>query len=388
MKRIAFVAIVLLGLIVSCTPTATPQPQVALATATAQIPTVTPTQTPTTTLTPTPTRTPTSTPTLTPTPLPPLPALYIDGPYIKRSDTRQAVWLKGVNTATLWGDNVRTFNYMYNSSGLKKVVTEKWGINLVRVAIDPAFIDSLLPEIDKLISFADENGMYCILTPFPSDRKYDPSRVRGDDQLPVPDTLVEEVMGRLADHHKDKGNVLYGLWNEPHPEDIRGLWNDYNKAWQVWLDAGTKVAKAIRAKHPKSILVVPGGRYWARDLTYYRDHPFPFDNVIYDIHDYKSNIPEYKRELWTWAIGKYPVLIGEFGGACCPDRDPPVESDFDINYMRDVLQIANQNPGLVHYTMWYLGTWIGGVFDSKFNLTRRGKLLQEDLAKYPPARFR
>lgn len=67
MKRFTFITVLLLGLIVSCAPTATPQPQIALATGTAQIPTVTPTLTPTATSTPTLTPTATTVPTATST---------------------------------------------------------------------------------------------------------------------------------------------------------------------------------------------------------------------------------------------------------------------------------------------------------------------------------
>lgn len=74
MKHFAFVAIFLLGLIISCVPTVTPQSQTALGTATAQVPTVTPTPTPTLTETPTLTLTimplPTNTSTATVTPVP------------------------------------------------------------------------------------------------------------------------------------------------------------------------------------------------------------------------------------------------------------------------------------------------------------------------------
>lgn len=74
MKRLSFATIILLGLTVSCVPTATPQPQVVPTTATVQVPTVTPTltdmptSTPTVTLSPTSIPTATNTPTRTPTP--------------------------------------------------------------------------------------------------------------------------------------------------------------------------------------------------------------------------------------------------------------------------------------------------------------------------------
>ena len=197
-------------------------------------------------------------------------------------------------------------------------------------------------------------------------------------------------MGRLATKFKNKTNVLYGLWNEPHAEDIPSVNYDYNKAWQLWMDSGIKVAKAIRESSPNSILVVPGGRLWTRDLSYYQDHPFPFDNVLYDVHDYwaPSDYP-YSRKMWTWMIGKYPLSVNEFGGACCPWSDPPLQSDHDIKYMQEVLQIVNQNPNLVHYTMWGLYNWDdGAIFRKSLELTRRGKLLAEDLNQYPATHFR
>lgn len=74
MKRFAFATIILLGLTISCTPSAMPQPQIALATVTLQPMTATataiPTDTSTPTRTPSPTATPTSTSTPTVTPLP------------------------------------------------------------------------------------------------------------------------------------------------------------------------------------------------------------------------------------------------------------------------------------------------------------------------------
>ena len=162
MKRRMLASIFFLALTASCTPT--PDVQVVLATPTPQI---LPTATQVIADTPTATTTPTVTPTPTPALLPPLPSLYIDGSYIKRSDTKAPVLLKGVQIVEFWPKGSQTFNHLYNT-GLKKVVEEKWGINLLRIAIDVETVESLLPEIEKLILYAEQNGMYCILTPFPS----------------------------------------------------------------------------------------------------------------------------------------------------------------------------------------------------------------------------
>lgn len=352
------------------------------------IATPTPTQTQTHIFTPT--RRPTQTATLTQTPLPPLPSLYVDGAYVKRSDTKKVVWLKGVNVPQLWASKPFSFNSLLYSVGLNKLVAEKWGINVLRVAVDPETAKSRLAEFERLINFAEVNGIYCILTPFPSI--YNPSR--DGDILSVPDDLVVETMGLLAEKFKGKTNVLYGLWNEPHPGDLGG---EYETSWKSWMESGVKVADAIRSKNPTAILVVPGGRLWARDLSYYQNHPFPFENIIYEVHDYwqhpywqKPNSPSYyDRAMWTWMIDKYPLLVGEFGGACCPNSDPPLQSDHDINYMQEVLQIVDTNPDLVHYTIWELETVNDmGIFQKNLELTRRGQLFRENLTKSPPTRFR
>src|SRR5512142_1139778 len=109
-----------------------------------------PTRLPTTTLEPAPSATPpptgmpepthTRTPAKAPTlaspsvsPSPTLPALYVDGAYIKRSDTHQPVWLKGVNVEEFRQSSRRTFADLYATHGLKAVTTQGWGINLLRI---------------------------------------------------------------------------------------------------------------------------------------------------------------------------------------------------------------------------------------------------------------
>ena len=137
------------------------------------------------------------------------PALYVDGPYIKQSNTKTPVWLKGVNIEEFRQRNPHTFSDLYNVQGLRIVSSEKWNVNLIRVAVDPESVESTSHEIEKLITFAEENRMYIILTPFAS--AVNPSR--NEQRLTVPDDLVATAMGYLADKFKDRTNVLYGLWN-------------------------------------------------------------------------------------------------------------------------------------------------------------------------------
>ena len=95
--------------------------------------------------------------------------------------------------------------------------------------------------------------------------------------------------------------------------------------------------------------------------------------------------------MWTWIVGKYPLIINEFGGACCEWSDPPLQSQHDIDYMLEDLTIVNAHPNMVHYTMWALDS--GGDMSAIFlrpnlDLMPRGQLLAYDLWRYPPTRFR
>ena len=347
-----------------------------------------PTPLPTATRVPATATSPAPLPTVVPTPVP-LPALSIDGPYIVRSDTHQRVWLKGVSVVEFWAEGSHTFQQLYDVRGLRKVVEDKWNVNLLRVALDGDIFDSYAAELDKLVDFAQANGMYCLLTPYAS--AVDPNR--GEGAVPIPDQIVVDFMGKLAARYKDRTNVLYALWNEAHPETPSGGQAKPLDTWQQWIDAAVPVANAVRAAAPQSLLVVPGGMLYSRDLSYYQTHPFPFTNIAYDVHDYyapSTYSPNYRysRSMWMWVIGKYPLFVGEFGGACCTVSVPPLQSEFDLSYIRDVLRIVDNNPQLVHYAYWVLDSFdIGATFDRDLALTPRGKVLVDDLTRFPPTRF-
>ena len=316
-----------------------------------------------------------------------LPTLYTDGAYVKRSDTHGVVWLKGVEITEFLDQEFPNFDRI-ERMGLGKMVADHWRINVLRLALDSETVEQFLPELTKLIAYAEQHGMYVILTPHASQH----NPLRDEMRVPVPDQRIADLMARLAARYRQHANVLYGLWNEPHPEDSLFANQDYERAWQQWMEAGSMVANAIRKEHPGALLVVAGGRKWARDLTHYQTHPFPFANVIYDAHDYDA-APEYhyNREMWTWIIGRYPLMINEFGGACCEWSKPPLQSEYDIQYMVDVLQIVNANANLVHYTMWAMdsGGDMSAIFlRPKLELMPRGQLLVYDLSRYAPTLFK
>jgi hypothetical protein len=159
--------------------------------------------------------------------------LYVDGPYIKRSDTHQAVWLKGVNIEEFRQGPKRTFADLYAVQSLGLVSAQRWGINLLRIMVDPELARSTASEIDKAIVYAEESGMYVILVPSPS--AVNPSR--SEQRMAIPDDVAATAMGYLAARFRDRTNVLYEIWNEPHPDSIASA--GYDEQWQIWMQART-----------------------------------------------------------------------------------------------------------------------------------------------------
>jgi hypothetical protein len=84
-----------------------------------------------------------------------LPALYVDGPYIKQSNTKTPVWLNEVNIEEFRQRNPHIFSDLYNVQGLRIAISEKWNVNLIRVAVDPESVESTSHEIERLITFAE-----------------------------------------------------------------------------------------------------------------------------------------------------------------------------------------------------------------------------------------
>jgi hypothetical protein len=357
---------------------------------------VVPTNTSTATDTPAATDTATATDTLRPTatqtrtpsktPRPPLPVLCVDGPHIRRSDTKEVVQFKGLNMPEFAYHSDVTFRQILGY-GLQQIVVDKWGINLLRVGLNSEYTHKQLSQIDKLIDYAGGNGIYIILTP----------HMKGDLQHPVPDEQDAAQMGELARRYKEKPNVLYGLFNEPAPEvalrDDPQLrvedWWDSTKGWALALQRLKAVASAIRKSNPQAILVVPGGRLYANDVSVYVDQPFTVDgssaNVIYDAHDYGHlEAPDYpaNRESLSRLIkrGRSPVLIGEFGGTAAGNSGL-IQSPADMEYMKETLKLVNDNPGIVHDAAWGLTSDDFGVFMglNPSRLSPRGSLIRRDL---------
>ena len=338
-----------------------------------------------------------------------LPKLYTDGSQIKRADTGEVVELKGLNVAIFALEGGLSFEHLLDH-GLRKVVDEKWQINLLRVSLDSKKMDrNKLREIDLLVDYAEINGIYILFNP------HQVGDNEGNDWLP--NQSITDMMGELAKRYELRNNILYQIWNEPQPHNYLGYENYYDE-WKLWLERAKPVAESIRTNNPESIVVVPGGRFWARDLSWYLQHPFEVkgnsQKILYDVHDYgdltnpetniiyPSTLPDQPRNLpHTIALsrayakkfmddGIAPVLFGEFDGSKgnSDEEKELLNSDRDLRYIIHMFNLINTNDGKGHYSFWSVeeNTGFGLFTNGDYNtLSFRGYLIYYDLTgKFHP----
>lgn len=295
---------------------------------------------------------------------PKAPQLYVEGPYLKRQDTKKIVQLKGVTTMAF-------VYYEYQTPELiKKLDTvKKWKINLLGLYLNYDNLKNKYDQLDIVINWAEKNGIYIYL--MPAINKYNNNPL-----LSAQINYFPQMMKNLALKYVNKTHILYGLWAEPRLV-----------FWEEWVDKSTSIATGIREVNPNSVILVSGvdfGRYF-----YIDQKPFPFDNIIYDYHDYpfpdskdaqKNNGINPDGILWEKMIGKYPIMVGEFGGV----YQDNFGSNSDINYISFILDKINKNQ--LSYTAYTIDDEgeLGLVEWKTGKLTKKGKVIHDDLSRFPP----
>ncbi len=145
-------------------------------------------------------------------------------------------------------------------------------------------------------------GVYVMVTLF-----LDPSMVPDGQKhgtWPTEDTLP--VYEMLAEAFVNNPQVLFGLMNEPHDDESENaaLANIFQKAIQT--------IRGVEDAHgtPQHIIVAQASQRWARDLSYWIEHPLG-ENIAYEVHVY--NPASDFDDLVVKPSAQLPMLIGEFG---------------------------------------------------------------------------
>lgn len=310
-----------------------------------------------------------------------LPELYVDGPYIKRTDTGEKIMLEGF---AIYTPEIRKESLLTNF--IRNVETnEKLGIksNLVRLSFDTIQINStFLDDLVRVSNYAQSKGIYLYITPH---------RVHKS-ELGLPNEEVSTALKLIAERLNPKSNILYGLWNEPgsHPNGNFVTWPEL-KPWVYRL--ASEILSYFDSTEQKPIIVIPGTK-WSKD---FRSLPkeIPFQYAI-DVHDYPwvlSNTGPHTivRNWWTDKIGTIPIIISEMGDPgkyhfCKIEDDWQKEVTRDIDYITETLKIINtpENQFFIHYTIWRGEESCDGFREwDNSTLRERGVLVKHDRENYP-----
>ncbi|MFA5770296.1 MAG: cellulase family glycosylhydrolase [Patescibacteria group bacterium] len=293
-----------------------------------------------------------------------LPELYVEGNTIKRSDSDMIVQLKGVSTMAFAYDD-----YQLNQEFIKILDYLKlWKINLLGLYVDPLIIKNNLTKLDFVIEWAEKNHIYVFLTPRASDYR------NLSDQL----KQFPSMMNQLTKKYAQKNNILYGFFTEP------------NMTWVEWYKLADSIAKEIIKEKPNALMLMTGINH-SRYIDFNQN--LPYKNLVYDYHDYPAagidSLQSVLKKndlnfLWDNAIGKYPVLVSEFGGVW----ESGFSSQEDLTYIQKVLDNINKNS--LNYTAYTIDGDNGGLELIDWNTglpTKKGELIKNDLLKYPPTDF-
>lgn len=321
---------------------------------------------------------------------PKTPPLRIEGSVVKRSDTGEPVRFKGVTSdAFRWPINATQDGGITSKrtggnvpdyvDGLKdRLETAKsWGTNMVGLNLEPEMVAKHEKQLDEVIKWSADNGMYVYLMPVMNSHKG-----------AAKDKKYDALMSKLAAKYKNLPNVLYGVGTEPTGIE----WNEWNKR-------ASEIATGIRQQAPNSILIMsePQG---TRGYPEHDKNPFPFQNVIYDMHPYFAKdkddlrIGNRPRDLKINPNLKknHPIMIGEFGGTYARDFG----SDEDIALVKEMLDDVIE-PNNMSYTAYAIDPKVNsnyqpdrntfeqlGLIDKTGKPTRKGQLIIDNLKKKPP----
>lgn len=249
------------------------------------------------------------------------------------------------------------------------------GANVMRIPVDPQYFiaDEFYTEryLDKIVSWAGENGLYVII-----DLHYIGNIATGagaempDDMEQKPLDLSLEFWSHTAAYFKDAPHVIFEIYNEPAHIDVAS-----------WRASAQKLIDAIRAQGAEQ-LIIAGGVEYSRDLSWVLEQPLDDANLAYTAHIY----PAHSQEMWDhWfgeTAGKYPVLLTEWGFM---EPDDVSAHDYLVgtvdNYGAPLLSYAEENlAGWV--ACWYDDSWFPQMFYKGMKTTTPlGAFVLDELAE-------
>jgi Cellulase (glycosyl hydrolase family 5) len=321
--------------------------------------------------------------------------LRTDGPKIV-NDRGDTVVLKGVTRPSLeWPlKGLPEWCHGQHLSPLDMDNMHNWGANVIRITLNQFFwlnskprevIGSYRQIVDAMIYNAILRKMAVIL---------DLHQIAPN----VPGLMANgqsiDFWTDVAKTYKDFGTVLFELFNEPHDLDA-----DKQKAQGMWLNGDKQkqyagyqqLYKAVRDAGANNLCII-GGLDWAYDLSFVKsDFGVKGTNIVYCSHPYYPKgvagpSPLFK-DNFAGVLGKFPVILTEFGGNLKEQYDQEGAKPFLLDYYNQVISLVNKYG--FHYTGWgwwvesdkpefpcLIGDWAGTPING-------GKIIKDDLQKKP-----
>lgn len=277
-------------------------------------------------------------------------AAFADGPYTVQGNTVLGVDGKpylfhGVGRDSLeyncWGDgHFDAQELAYMGSGTSKYAVTYWGANTVRLPLSEGFwlngqssqgcsaaqYEALVKQTVDILTALKLNVILDLQWSDAGGQS-----LQGGGPWAAPDADSVTFWQQVAGIYKSYTNVLFELFNEPHPN-----------TWTCWLsfctitdtsysqdcncsrmltftDVGMQaLVNAVRGTGATNLVLV-AGMDWGFDLSQLANFPIQGSNVIYDTHPYPY--AEKQSSSWNAAFGviskTYPVISAESGEYDC-----------------------------------------------------------------------
>ncbi len=169
--------------------------------------------------------------------------------------------------------------------------------------------DAYFMDVQNAVAHMTANaGVYVLVTLF-ADPSMKPENGDYDSEWPGSLGDTDARYRLLAEAFYLDPQVLFGLTNEPHGDFAHDP--DLAARYVSAIDT----IRAVEDGHgtPHHIIVVQAPEGYARDLSYFVDHPLAGDNIAYEVHPY-NNKAQFDA-LLTQPGKTLPILIGEYGPA-------------------------------------------------------------------------
>ena len=266
------------------------------------------------------------------------------------------VQLKGIST-----HGIAWFPDYINEYCFKEL-KQKWGINVIRIAMYTAESGGYCTDgnkeylknlVKKGVEYATKCDMYVIID----------WHILSDGN---PNTYIEEsktFFDEMSKTYCNQKNVIYEICNEPNGDTS---WNDIKKYAE-------QVITVIRKNDPNNIILV-GTPNWSQSVDKAsKDSIKDFDNIMYTVHFYSATHKQELRNIMKNALEQgIAIFVSEYG--IC---DASGTGEIDIQQANEWIQFLNENH--ISYVAWNLSNKLESSAIIKNDCNKKNGFVKNDL---------